>query len=276
MAKKKNEVACVEQANPSAKAKDSQNKSVVAFSDNEKAKKIAELKKNTDQKKIAEYEKELASIIKKPSAENEVFVSLNEEEKKMVAQWRERVSKAQKNPIVYTYTLDDEGKEIGEIEIGDGYPVSPTDKWEVYNAAINLATGSLDMNFGFHIFSWCLLASGFSKPGKKKGDNYTAIISAMQALKPQDEIEGMLVSRLIALHFQSMKSLSCSGATQSEQEVDIYINRATKLSRLYNETLEALMRYRRKGEQKVVVQHVNVNDGGKAIVGNFQAGGNNS
>ena len=32
---------------------------------------------------------------------------------------------------------------------------------------------------------------------------------------------------------------------------------------------EALARYRRKGEQKVVVQHVNVNDGGKAIVGNM-------
>lgn len=32
------------------------------------------------------------------------------------------------------------------------------------------------------------------------------------------------------------------------------------------------MKYKRKGEQRVVVQHVNVNEGGKAMVGNFQTG----
>lgn len=32
----------------------------------------------------------------------------------------------------------------------------------------------------------------------------------MQALKPQDETEGMLIARLISLHFQSMKYLSCT------------------------------------------------------------------
>ena len=37
--------------------------------------------------------------------------------------------------------------------------------------------------------------------------------------------------------------------------------------------VDTLTRYRRKGEQKVIVQHANVNDGGKAIVGNFQNGG---
>ena len=60
----------------------------------------------------------------------------------------------------------------------------------------------------------------------------------------------------------------------SEKHIDDCMNRTAKLSRLYNETLETLMRYRRKGEQKVVVQHVQVNDGGKAIVtGDFQTGG---
>jgi len=48
---------------------------------------------------------------------------------------------------------------------------------------------------------------------------------------------------------------------------------AIKLLRLHNETIEALSRYRRGGEQKVVVQHVNVNNGGQAIVGNVEARG---
>jgi hypothetical protein len=32
--------------------------------------------------------------------------------------------------------------------------------------------------------------------------------------------------------------------------------------------MEALKRYRTRGEQKITVQHVSVNDGGQAIVGN--------
>ena len=52
-------------------------------------------------------------------------------------------------------------------------------------------------------------------------------------------------------------------------QIEFNMKCAIKLLRLHNETTEALARYRRKGEQKVVVQHVNVNDGGKAIVGNM-------
>ena len=36
--------------------------------------------------------------------------------------------------------------------------------------------------------------------------------------------------------------------------------------------LESLKRYRTGGEQKVVVQHVNVNEGGQAIVGTVDRG----
>jgi hypothetical protein len=44
--------------------------------------------------------------------------------------------------------------------------------------------------------------------------------------------------------------------------------------RLHNETVEALNRHRRKGTQNVVVQHINVSDGGKAVVGGvFEGGG---
>jgi hypothetical protein len=41
-----------------------------------------------------------------------------------------------------------------------------------------------------------------------------------------------------------------------------------KLARTFAAQVEALKRYRSSGQQTVVVQHVNVADGGKAIVGN--------
>ena len=40
-----------------------------------------------------------------------------------------------------------------------------------------------------------------------------------------------------------------------------------KLMRTYTAQVEALARLRRGGEQRVIVQHVNVNEGGQAIVG---------
>jgi hypothetical protein len=45
-----------------------------------------------------------------------------------------------------------------------------------------------------------------------------------------------------------------------------------KLTRTYAMHLEAFKRHRTGGEQKVTVQHVSVNEGGQAIVGNVTQG----
>jgi hypothetical protein len=51
----------------------------------------------------------------------------------------------------------------------------------------------------------------------------------------------------------------------ARQNAEITFN---KLARTVAAQLEALKRYRTTREQKVTVEHVTVNDGGKAIVGN--------
>ena len=45
-----------------------------------------------------------------------------------------------------------------------------------------------------------------------------------------------------------------------------------KLARTFAAQVEALKRYRSAGEQTIKVQHVTVNDGGQAIVGNVSQG----
>lgn len=99
-----------------------------------------------------------------------------------------------------------------------------------------------------------------------------ALLAVLTDLKPNDAIEGMLLARMLCLHSQSMKMLGIVEANSgSPQVVETYVNMSTKLARLYNESLDALTKYRRKGTQQVIVQHVNVNDGGRAIVGNMLA-----
>jgi hypothetical protein len=254
------------------------------LSDEERLKKIEELKENTRKKKLAISKNKLTEIRKdsankgitpKSDSEENVFVPLNEEEKAMVAQWRDRLKKTSKNLIKFTYETNSEGKRDFLTETLDEYPVSPTDIFNLYNAALSQATGSNDLDFSVNLFTQCSIASGSFKVEKDVAKNLNGILGALQALKPQDEIEGMLISRLISLHNQGMEYLGrTNNEGQTPQGIDTNVNRSTKLFRLYNETLETLMRYRRKGEQRVIVQHVNVENGGKAIVGgNVIAGG---
>jgi len=47
------------------------------------------------------------------------------------------------------------------------------------------------------------------------------------------------------------------------------MGRSTKLMGLYVLQVEALQKYRAKGRQKIIVQHVTVESGGQAVVGDI-------
>jgi hypothetical protein len=143
---------------------------------------------------------------------------------------------------------------------------------------VKRSTGTKDINLGGKFLEDCVSASGFNvnKDLDRYAENFNLIANALNALRPQDEFEGMLISRLVALHFQIMKFMKTTILeNQTTQGVDLNVNRVAKLTRLYNESFETLMRYRRKGEQRVIVQHVNVEGGAQAIVnnGNMVGGG---
>lgn len=103
-----------------------------------------------------------------------------------------------------------------------------------------------------------------------------AINSALLAMAPADIIEGQLCARLLVLNNQIAEYMGrAASPTQTPEGRDLNINRATKLMRVYNESLEALNRHRR-GSQTLTVQNVNVNSGGQAIVaGQFNPGESN-
>ena len=92
---------------------------------------------------------------------------------------------------------------------------------------------------------------------------------SMQALaeaKPQDAFEARLVTQANALYSRGMHYLGGLENCKDLEVLQFFLNSATKLLRLHNETVECFSKYRRKGESKVVVQHVNITDNGKAIV----------
>jgi hypothetical protein len=99
-------------------------------------------------------------------------------------------------------------------------------------------------------------------------------IKAMHNFQPQDEIESMLLTQFLSLQDLGMKCMArAANPASSTINVDRNVNNLNKILRLQHETLESLNRYRRKGTQQVVVQHVQVNQGGQAIVGAIQQDG---
>jgi hypothetical protein len=103
-----------------------------------------------------------------------------------------------------------------------------------------------------------------------------ASFSVFTGMQPKDSIEAMMITQMIALHEMALReSERALLKEQPDEFVEKHINRATKLCRSHASLVEAFNKYRTKGQQKITVQHVNVNDGGQAVIGDInQEGGN--
>ena len=94
----------------------------------------------------------------------------------------------------------------------------------------------------------------------------------LKALNPKDHVEGMLALQMIGIHYASMDALEKAHNFKDPDIKNAFLNSVTKLSRTYTMQMEALNRHRGKGQQKMTVEHVHVNAGGQAIIGNVQSG----
>lgn len=112
-----------------------------------------------------------------------------------------------------------------------------------------------------------------SMPGSNEEHNVNTVYQVLSSFQPKDPIEAKLCLQSNSLYAQGMLYLSRAEKSDMLFQSDFYMKCAIKLLRLHNETIETLSRYSRKGEQRVIVQHVNVENGGKAIVGNVIAEG---
>jgi hypothetical protein len=110
--------------------------------------------------------------------------------------------------------------------------------------------------------------------GDKTGtDGINFLLSAMQGVQPRDEVEAMLAAQMAATHKATMLLAKRLIYTETIQQQDSAERAFNKLARTFTAQVEALKRYRSAGEQTVRVEHVTVNEGGQAIVGNVTGGG---
>ena len=105
----------------------------------------------------------------------------------------------------------------------------------------------------------------------ERGINF--MLSVVKGIEPRDQIETMLAAQMAAVHNATMTFARQLAHVDGLAQQDSAQNAFNKLARTFATQVVALKNYRSKGEQRMVVQHVNVAEGGQAIVGNVNASG---
>jgi hypothetical protein len=98
-----------------------------------------------------------------------------------------------------------------------------------------------------------------------------AALAMIEAAAPKDEIEGALAVQMACTHTAAMAVLAkLDVAFATERHVAAFGSAAARLMRACATQVEVLRRLRNGGHQYVRVEHVQINDGGQAVIGNVQ------
>lgn len=131
------------------------------------------------------------------------------------------------------------------------------------------ATGEVDF-FGEILAQ---LAKASVHDGKANEREINFMLSVIKGIEPKDQLETMLATQMAAVHSLTMTFAGRLTNVDNIPQQDSAERTFNKLARTFTAQVEALKRYRNGGEQRVTVEHVTVNQGGKAIVGNVTHGG---
>jgi hypothetical protein len=98
-------------------------------------------------------------------------------------------------------------------------------------------------------------------------------LQVIGAAKPNNELEAMLAAQMAAVHMAAMRHVRMLNHVETISQLEVQEKTVGRLMRTFALQMETLRKYRSGGEQRVIVKHVTVNEGGNAIVGNVETGG---
>lgn len=99
------------------------------------------------------------------------------------------------------------------------------------------------------------------------------IPAIVRDIEPRDAFERMLAVQMAATHVALIRQGGRMANAEHLSQFEAHERAFNKLARTFTAQMEALRKHRSGGKQTVTVQHVNVGNGGQAIVGNVETGG---
>jgi len=195
------------------------------------------------------------TIAKKGTKKKTKKVELSELEQRALEKWRER-DKERVGPVKFKKIKE---KTVTHVE------EDPDKFWPQMMETV----GSPDIDFFKNILSQV----SSTLPNGDSEDVSNFITALMHGLKPKDETEGVLIAQMVGTHnliMEYMKRAMIPG--QYLEAANDYSNRAYKLMNLFLKQVETLEKYRGKAaQQKVIVEHVHIHEGGQAVVGHIES-----
>jgi hypothetical protein len=133
------------------------------------------------------------------------------------------------------------------------------------------ALGTGDFEFAAGLLGQLADVSRSGKSATTRELDFT--LSLVRGIGPRDETEALLAAQMAAVHVATMTAARVLKHVETITQQDSASTMLNKLARTFAAQVEALKKYRSGGEQTIKVQHVTVNEGGRAIVGNVSQGG---
>jgi len=207
-------------------------------------------------------------MAKKKKEQDKPEVKFTEDEKSLIEKYlKRRKEMGNLLPLKFKEVSDKKGGLTYNVDYEEGQE-------ELMAAQLSETTGAVYVDTMTTVLTQA--ANAIDNLGKSKAVQIQTVASQMLEFAPRDGIEGVLVAQMVSAHNNAMECLRRANADgQYFEAKTTYLNQSVKLMRTFTAQLEALNRYRGKGGQKVTVEHVHVNEGGQAIVGNVtkQGGG---
>lgn len=113
--------------------------------------------------------------------------------------------------------------------------------------------------------------------GRGVGDPWGQIsfdsrVGTLYNMDPNDAVEAHVVNQISMVNEAMIDAMRRLTVAESLELRETYSRMLNQLGRTSAALVQTLGSYRGRGEQRITVQHVNVNEGGQAIVGNIAAG----
>jgi len=160
-----------------------------------------------------------------------------------------------------------------KLELKDGVLIIglDSDDLEIATLLQMADMGTIDGDFHKGLLSQmaCLGSHG----RKVDSENTNFVVAVVRSVKPRDELEAMLATQMGAIHAATMMMARRLNHVETIPQQESAERALNKLARTFTTQMDALKRYRTGGQQKVIVEHVTVNEGGQAIVGSVATGG---
>jgi hypothetical protein len=144
-----------------------------------------------------------------------------------------------------------------------------------HEAALQKIFGTKHPEMAEALLGHCLkvLMSSEASDDHPGSDERLFMLAAVEEIKPRDALERMLAVQMAATHVAMIRQGRRMAHAEQLPQFEAHERAYNKLARTFTAQVEALRKHRTGGKQTVTVQHVNVSEGGQAIVGNVQARG---